>query len=318
MSARPAVPEPDPTHTGEDASPGIRTRRRSLRSAYRVVREKAGPQAARPDTAPRSTPAHDDRGHATAPSSGGSSARERMLALAAAACGGPGASSSGTYGAYASFGRGAHLTEVCGRQAADVVVRTVALAPSHAITAQRDGVPYRILVVEDDPDLLAILRAAAELHGHEVIAASDGAQALEAIRTLQPDLVLLDLMLPVVDGYHVLSSIRAHSQVRDVPVVVVSARASDGERALGLSLGATEYVTKPYDVRALMGRVESWMDHETVAPPTSRLAQSGGTSARVRFRRTRAAAWGWRARGARGRVARMAAARVAADRVRPS
>lgn len=267
MSAR--TPAPD-SAGGTDAAPaaGVRTRRTALRSAYRVVREKAKPPAPpRAEPLPEPTaPSRDETGRA-AQQSAPVSARDRMLAMAAAACAEPGARSAGAYGAYASVGRDPRLASMCGRVAAPAspaaaMAPAVVLAPSRIVASSRPGSPYRILVVEDDPDLLAILRTAAELHGHEVIVATDGAQALEALRTLRPDLVLLDLMLPVVDGYRVLSSIRSHSQVGQVPVVVVSARASDGERALGLQMGATDYVIKPYDVRDVMGRVQTLMDHD--------------------------------------------------------
>lgn len=204
------------------------------------------------------------------------------MAMAAAACAEPGAAAAGTFGAYATVGLHPHVIAECGRIAppnmldarsgrmgdspdARPRVPGVKRGPRGAIAASRNGTPYRILVVEDDPDLLAILRTAAELHGHEVVVATDGAQAIEALHTLQPDLVLLDLMLPVIDGYRVLSTIRSHSRIGTVPVVVVSARASEGERALGLQMGATDYVTKPYAVSDVMGRVQTLMDQQFLA-----------------------------------------------------
>src|SRR5262249_31974229 len=122
----------------------------------------------------------------------------------------------------------------------------------------------RILVIEDDPDLLTILRIAAEARGHQVFEAADGKEGLDLASELRPDVILLDLMLPVMDGYKVLSALRAEESTEDVPVVVLTARASEGERHLGLTLGANEYITKPYTLNDLWGRVDSLIGQEAV------------------------------------------------------
>jgi two-component system response regulator MprA len=112
-----------------------------------------------------------------------------------------------------------------------------------------------ILVVDDEPDILLVLRMGLEDEGHEVVLAADGEMALARIEEHHPDLVVLDLMMPVLDGYGVLE--RLQSAGSALPVVVVSAKAeqADVDRALGL--GATEFVSKPFDLDRLVALVAS-------------------------------------------------------------
>jgi DNA-binding response OmpR family regulator len=117
--------------------------------------------------------------------------------------------------------------------------------------------PTRILIVDDEPDLLAVLRFGLEAEGFEVIEARDGEQALERARAASPALVVLDLMLPRMDGYKVCRALKLDEHGRRIPIVVLSARSGETDRRLALDLGAEEYVTKPYDVKDLVSRIRA-------------------------------------------------------------
>ena len=104
----------------------------------------------------------------------------------------------------------------------------------------------RILVVDDDEDIRTILRVVFESQGHEVIEATDGDAALSSVLGDEPDIVVLDVMLPSVDGYSALRRLRALSRTEGVPVVILSARAFSEDIRRGLELGADRYVTKPF------------------------------------------------------------------------
>jgi len=111
----------------------------------------------------------------------------------------------------------------------------------------------RILVVDDEPDILLMLRMNLEGDGHECVLAADGQMALERIQSLSPDLVLLDVMMPVLDGWSVLEQLQR--QAAAPPVVVVSAKSAPRDAVRALELGAVEYVTKPFDLSRLMTMV---------------------------------------------------------------
>lgn len=111
-----------------------------------------------------------------------------------------------------------------------------------------------ILVVEDEPIIAETLEAYLRREGYRTERAGDGRRALELFRAVSPDLVLLDLMLPEVDGWEVLRAIRAE---RPTPVIVVSARSDEVDRLVGLELGADDYVVKPYSFREVTARVRA-------------------------------------------------------------
>ena len=117
--------------------------------------------------------------------------------------------------------------------------------------------PPRILVVEDVPVVLAALRMRLEAEGFEVITARDGVEALDQARTQQPDLMLLDLMLPRLSGERVCQELRGDPRIRAIPVVVVSARIGEAERLRALAAGADAFVCKPYDPADLVGEIRA-------------------------------------------------------------
>jgi two-component system response regulator RegX3 len=111
-----------------------------------------------------------------------------------------------------------------------------------------------VLIVEDEPALADALRYGLEREGFECSVAPDGADALQRFSSEQPDLVLLDLMLPGVPGLDVCRAIRQSSQT---PIIIVSARSSETEKVLGLELGADDYITKPFSTREVIARVRT-------------------------------------------------------------
>jgi two-component system response regulator BaeR len=112
----------------------------------------------------------------------------------------------------------------------------------------------RILLVEDEPDLARVLLDYLLRDGYEASVEADGSRALERIRQAPPDLLLLDLMLPGLDGLSILREVRAFSRI---PVILVTARVEEIDRLLGLELGADDYVCKPYSPREVVARVKA-------------------------------------------------------------
>jgi two-component system alkaline phosphatase synthesis response regulator PhoP len=114
-----------------------------------------------------------------------------------------------------------------------------------------------LLVVDDEPGIAAIARDYLEQAGFRVLTAGDGAMALRLIRAEQPALVVLDLMLPEIDGLDVLRSLRADPATRALPVILLTARVEEADRVSGLELGADDYVSKPFSPRELVARVRA-------------------------------------------------------------
>lgn len=118
-----------------------------------------------------------------------------------------------------------------------------------------------VLIIEDEPALLDAIRYSLEREGYVVLVADDGLAGLELERRNSPDLVLLDLMLPSMQGLDVLRSLRARSSV---PVIVVTARDAEADKVAGLELGADDYVTKPFSMRELVARVGANLRRSTI------------------------------------------------------
>src|SRR5512136_1812030 len=114
----------------------------------------------------------------------------------------------------------------------------------------------KVLVVEDDRTLLDVLQYNLAKEGYEVLTAADGAAGLETARGGKPDLVILDVMLPKMDGYEVCRILR---QETTVPIMMLTARTEETDRVVGLEVGADDYVTKPFSMRELMARVRAML-----------------------------------------------------------
>jgi DNA-binding response OmpR family regulator len=151
----------------------------------------------------------------------------------------------------------------------------------------------RVLVVEDDGRTAGWLRLYLEREGLAVTVAADGAQALASVRATPPDLVLLDLMLPGLDGFGVCRAIRAESPA---PIIMITARAAEDDRLRGFDLGVDDYITKPFSPREVIARVRAVLrrtrGHDTATAPISaggitlqpdslELSAEGGPSIRV-------------------------------------
>jgi len=115
----------------------------------------------------------------------------------------------------------------------------------------------RLTLVEDDPDLAASLTLALERDGFEVSRYATGRAGLEGILESPPDLVLLDLNLPDLDGLGVCREIRGTTAVSDLPIIILTARVTESDRVLGLDLGADDYITKPFSLRELKSRIRA-------------------------------------------------------------
>jgi two-component system alkaline phosphatase synthesis response regulator PhoP len=122
----------------------------------------------------------------------------------------------------------------------------------------------KILVVDDDPGIVKLVRAYLEQAGYYVFTAQDGKKALQIFRHDKPDLVVLDLMLPEMDGWDVCRALRKES---DVPIIMLTARVEESDKLIGLELGADDYVTKPFSPRELVARVRSVLRRAQGMPP---------------------------------------------------
>jgi DNA-binding response OmpR family regulator len=125
-------------------------------------------------------------------------------------------------------------------------------------------VSARILVAEDDPKQANLIRVYLERDGHSVLVVGDGRRALEDSRARRPDLLVLDVMLPGVDGFDLCRILRAES---DVPILLVTARSTEDDKLLGLDIGADDYVTKPFSPRELAARVRALLRRAGKATP---------------------------------------------------
>jgi two-component system, OmpR family, alkaline phosphatase synthesis response regulator PhoP len=118
---------------------------------------------------------------------------------------------------------------------------------------------YRILVVDDEPPLVRLMEFILAKQGHTMISAVNGAEALLKARTEQPDLILLDIMIPYVDGYEVARQLREDDNTKTVPIILLSAKAQEEDIQRGLSLGVDEYITKPFSPEHLVHVVNGYL-----------------------------------------------------------
>jgi DNA-binding response OmpR family regulator len=125
----------------------------------------------------------------------------------------------------------------------------------------------RVLIIEDEPSLLKFLSQNLALRGWDVVAVADGQEGLRQARETRPDLILLDLMLPVVSGWEVLETLRQEGVLRSVPVIVVTAAARAEEERRARWLGATDYLLKPFGVPELLRRISAIVPAPVPAHP---------------------------------------------------
>ena len=123
-----------------------------------------------------------------------------------------------------------------------------------------DCMAHEILIVEDERNIALSLEFLMKQAGHTVRSVADGQDALDAVAELLPDLILLDINLPTLDGYAVCTKLRADERTRNIRVLMLTARGREIEREKGLAAGADDYITKPFSTRDLAERVESLLD----------------------------------------------------------
>jgi two-component system phosphate regulon response regulator PhoB len=151
---------------------------------------------------------------------------------------------------------------------------------------------HRILVADDEPDVVNLLSQNLASAGYDVTKATDGQDALEKARRLEPALIVLDLMMPQLSGTDVLRALKGDPRTSGIAVIMLTARKEEVDRIVSLELGADDYVTKPFSPRELTLRVKSILSRRSGPAPTARYAQYGaltldrdGHEAKIRGRR---------------------------------
>jgi len=132
----------------------------------------------------------------------------------------------------------------------------------------------KIALIEDDADLFSLLEYNLEKEGYQLVGLPTGKGATEFLRREQPDLIILDIMLPDSDGLDICKSIRSQAALAQIPLIFLTARASETDRILGLELGANDYVVKPFSVRELVARIKVQFRAREASP--AQLLRSGG------------------------------------------
>jgi DNA-binding response OmpR family regulator len=120
-----------------------------------------------------------------------------------------------------------------------------------------DNPRARVLVVDDEPDLVRILEFALRGAGYQVEVAADGQDGLKKARETRPDIILLDLMLPKLDGYKICRMLKFDERYRHIPIIILSARTQEGDQSLAIEMGANLFVTKPYEFEEILGHIET-------------------------------------------------------------
>ena len=135
--------------------------------------------------------------------------------------------------------------------------RHVLFGQTSRLSARLTHLPgsHRILVVEDQPDSRRIIRDMLASTDYEIIEAEDGEQALAAVAKQRPDLILMDIQLPIMDGYTATRRIKADPKLRSIPIIAVTSYALDGEEKIAKAAGCDDYVPKPYSPRELLAKI---------------------------------------------------------------
>ena len=115
----------------------------------------------------------------------------------------------------------------------------------------------KILIVDDEPDIIEILQFVLEGAGFECLTAFDGEKGLKLAREASPDLIILDVMMPKINGYKICRLLKFDAKYKDIPILMVTARSQEGDKAIGEETGADEYITKPFKIEYVLERVKS-------------------------------------------------------------
>ena len=121
----------------------------------------------------------------------------------------------------------------------------------------------KLLIVDDEPELLLLIEARLKANGYEVFTAADGQTALELAKKKIPDLIILDIMLPKMDGYKVCGLLKKDTRYAHIPIVLFTARAQTEDMRLGEEMGADAFITKPFDAQILLSKIETLLGKST-------------------------------------------------------
>jgi CheY-like chemotaxis protein/MinD-like ATPase involved in chromosome partitioning or flagellar assembly len=141
------------------------------------------------------------------------------------------------------------------------------------------SMPGKILIVDDDIDTLRLVGMMLESEGYEIIAAKDGQRAISLAHSEAPDLIILDIMMPDVDGYAVASQLRREISTRSIPILIFTAKSGLNDKTLGLNLGADGFITKPISTRELVAQVDLMLSPSGESEQVSEYQESGGLHA---------------------------------------
>jgi len=122
---------------------------------------------------------------------------------------------------------------------------------------EKMGIKAKILIVDDDPDITNLVRSILEAEDYMVCSAESGEEALGEVPKLRPDLIILDIILPGIDGYNICKILKTDDHTSPIPIIILSIRSSVEDRIMGLNIGADDYITKPFDPGELAARVEA-------------------------------------------------------------
>lgn len=120
----------------------------------------------------------------------------------------------------------------------------------------------RILIVDDEEDIVNVLRFRLEANNYAVLSASEGQEGLNKARTEKPDLVILDLMLPKLDGYKVCRMLKFDETYKSIPIIIFTARAQKKDEELGMEMGADAYIAKPFEPEVLLGKIKELLSKQ--------------------------------------------------------
>jgi two-component system, OmpR family, alkaline phosphatase synthesis response regulator PhoP len=135
--------------------------------------------------------------------------------------------------------------------------------------------PVTILIIDDEPELIKILDYNLTKAGYLAVSARDGGTGLEMARKSAPDLIILDIMMPGMDGWEVCKKLRQEPATSGTPLLMLTAKAEEGDRVLGLELGADDYVTKPFGVREILARVKALLRRAQTSPDMAEVLKAG-------------------------------------------
>src|SRR5437764_11102869 len=136
-------------------------------------------------------------------------------------------------------------------------MRTAASGPPDRTRGKGDQMPEMILVVDDDPDIARFVEVNLRSAGFDVAVATDGEEALRRAEEIRPDLVLLDVMMPRIDGFEVAQRLRRNTRTANTCIIMLTAKAQSSDKVLGLTAGADDYIIKPFDPIELLARVKT-------------------------------------------------------------